>query len=215
MNKQQNLEAFRMGGTLIGAQVYEDFKTDKVAAPFVGILGIGSLHIRDGKKSIWINGQNLSPNTRLNNNCAGHGQLEGVITGEGEMRFLETIYDFPAIEGSCVEYNLKSTGEEKRKILLGGTAIRRDYRSNPEQEIGEIYLKFNPNWEKGLEEEVWQFEIPSLSFGKQHRMNGLSLPKYFKTFLGEIEEQGLNHPYNAVTEKLQKERSEGTPNINF
>ncbi|MBS3087681.1 hypothetical protein J4226_03730 [Candidatus Pacearchaeota archaeon] len=214
MSKEQNLDVVRMGGTLIGAQIYENCKSKKTGIPFVGILGVGSQHARNGKKSIWINGQNLSPNIRLNNNCAGHGQLEGIATEEGAIRFLETIYDFPAIEGSCVEYNLDSIKNEGGRILLKGNSTRRDYRSNPKQEIGEIHLTFDPNWERELEE-VWQFEIPSLSFGRQHRINGLSLPKYFKIFLGGIEEQGFDHPYGAVTESLQKERAQSESKINF
>jgi len=178
--------------------------------PLVGIKGLGTQHKRGKKKSTWVVGEILSPNVMGNDNCACRSHLEGIAMEDGRVRLLEAVYGFLAYSGSCFEYDLvmeefspKDLG--KNPIRLSGKVISRlRWDGFEPKESGKIYLSVSPYWMRG---ELDKSLVPSLSYYNRHSTCGTSIPEFWKTFLGEIEEQGYDHPYLAVSQKLAWERN--------
>ena len=187
---------------------------DNVGLPLVGIKGFGDECERKGKRSVWVCGEILSPNFIGNDNCSCRSHIEGIVTEDGKMRLLESVYSFPAFDGSCFEYNLSIGNALPNLPSFKGEILSRLDRNNfqPRKE-GQIYLALNSYWEKG---EVGQSIVHSLPYyNRQVIMSSPSLPNFWKTFLGEIEEEGYEHPYGAVSEKLSKEREEKKTDLPF
>jgi hypothetical protein len=198
------LEHCSLPSTLVGRRV--DLKN--VEFSFGGITGFGSKHERSGKKSAWISGEIVSPHFSYNNGCAGYGHIEGIVTDEGRMRVLEAVYNFPAREGDCFDYDLRATTKLfEHPLEFEGEVIARVNRNNfLPTKAGKLYLSLNPFWTGENSSGISRgMSIPYLN---QHPMSGVYTPQFWKTFLGEIEEQGYDHPYGAVTKKLEVERAE-------
>ncbi len=184
------------------------FDWEDKETPLVGIKGFGTEHKRNKKKSIWINGIILSPNITRNDYCASRSYIEGIVTYDGMARFLESVSDFPAYEGSCFDYGLRMKIENSLENGLpefeGEIFKRKAFDKGKPQEWGKVYLNINSAWSN--REEGGKAVIHSLPRYNRDRILGDYVPTFWKTFLGEIEEKGFDHPYMAQTEKLQKER---------
>jgi hypothetical protein len=190
---------------------------ENLEIPLVGIKGLGEEFERNGKKNVWIAGEILSPNFIGNNACSCKSHIEGFVSDHGKMRLLESVYDFPVFEGSCYEYNLDFQRFPKSEIpnsaLFKGDVYSRLYSDNfQKKDSGEIYLSIIPNWERG---ESGKSAVPCLSYGNMRIRPGLYIPKFWNEFLEEIEDEGYDHPYGAITEELKKEREEKKSNSLF
>jgi len=170
----------------------------------VGITGLGSVHERNDLQSIWINGEILSPNFIANNACACKSHIGGIITQKGEMRFLESVYDFLAHEEDCFEYILQARENKANLLEFEGELTSRLGRNNfqPVKE-GKIYLSLNPFWTRT--EDGGESVNPSLPRWNQHYINGICFPKFWKIFLNELEKQGYDHSYTAILDNLKRE----------
>lgn len=171
-----------------------------------GITGLGKRFSRGEKQSVWMSGEIISPNFRSNSGCACRGHLEGVAMDNGRVHLLESVYDFMAFEGDCYEYQLQSKlgANMKTTELEGELTARLLGRNPPIFTAGRIYLTINPYWPGKID--ATRFCGLSLPFNNQYHVSGISIPIFWKEFLGQIEEQGYDHPYGAVTEKLKSER---------
>jgi len=180
---------------------------DNVEIPLVGIKGLGEEYERNGKRSVWVCGEILSPNFIGNDNCACRSHIEGIVKDEGKMRILESVYNFHFYEGSCFEYNLIVKDKLSNLVEFDGDVLSRLSRDDFKPiKTGQINLILNPNWEKSGSGESRIHSLPY--WNRKVYVNETSIPKFWNTFLGEIEEDGYEHPYMAVTEKLKKEREE-------
>lgn len=208
MNKDQAKEIFLehcyLSSKIDGSMV----NLDNVEIPLVGITGLGSEHERAGKKSVWICGEILSPFFIMNNNCHGRSHIEGIISESGEMKFLESVYDFMAHEGDCLEYGLKlsTTNITETPLNFEGDLIARLNRNSFRPvAAGKAHIALNPFWTNG---DTGVYRSHSLPRYKQHIISGTYIPQFWNNFLGELEEAGYEHPYGPITEKLDKERKE-------
>ena len=186
----------------------QKIQLEETEIPFVGITGLGKLQERKGKSSVWIYGEMISSNFMRNNGCAAATHIEGLITDEGELRFLESVYDFPACEGDCFEYKLKAETRhtDRSPLNFSGELIARSHRKNFEPvQAGRVNLTLNPFW--GLDK-IGKSISNTRPYFSQHPISGVYIPQFFNTFLGEIEEHGYNHIYSPRTNKLKQERDE-------
>jgi hypothetical protein len=188
----------KVDGTRVDLQMVE--------IPLVGITGWGSQHERGEKKSVWMCGEIISPNYIGNNNCACHSHIEGIVMDTGEMRILESVNDFMAHEQSCFEYLLRAKDMAVDSPEFEGDLIarmnRNEFRPVP---AGKIYLTLNPYWAKHSQ---GVSRSNSLPFNNRHYTCGTYIPEFWDKFLGELEEQGYDHPYGAHSDKLIRDREE-------
>lgn len=172
----------------------------------VGITGLGSKQERNGQQSCWIHGEILSPNFIGNDNCSCRSHIEGIVTENGKMNILEAVYHFPAYEGDCFEYRLDVKDMSATPIEFMGEITSRLSQDNFRQvKVGQIYLNLNPFWVRFDSGQSINYSLP---YNNRHFTNGIYIPKFWTTFLGKLEEQGYEHPYGAVSDKLKKERAE-------
>ena len=196
-------EKLLLPGTINGSR----FDSENTEIPLVGIKGDGSMHKRDNKKSVWVNGIILSPNVIGNNSCAIKSYIEGIVTCDGHARLLESISDFPAYERSCFDYQLRIKEPLNNNFpeFEGEVFSRRYHEGSFPRAHGNVYLSMNSSWSNRAEggSEI-VYSLPR--HNRRIRISGDLVPSFWKTFLGEIEERGFDHPYAAVTEKLMEER---------
>lgn len=202
LNKDIIFEKIILPGVINGSL----FDWEDTEIPIVGIKGFGTKHERNDKKSIWIHGVILSPNVVHNNSCSSRSYIEGIVTCDGVARFLESVSNFLAHEGSCFDYNLRMKDSLKNYFpeFEGEVFSRKCYERNAPKKAGQVYLSMNSSWPN--REEGGAERVCSLPRYRRNRVVGDYVPTFWKTFLGEIEEKGFDHPYMPQTEKLTKER---------
>ena len=171
--------------------------------PLVGFTGNGSLHERNGMKSAWVNGQILSPNFIRGDGSSNLSHIEGIVMNRGEMRLWEVAYGNP-YHGSCAEFDLIVDNGATDLEFHGVQRAITIHTGFKPVEDGEVYLRINNNWQRG----DGASSNPSLPYHKRNPTRDLVVPRFWAEFLGQLEEQGFEHPYEAVTDKLAKERRE-------
>ena len=204
------LDYCKHGGIINGIQVVEPAYTGPNQSPLVGVMGFGTIHERRKNKSAWIHAEILGPTFIRNNLCAGKSHIEGIVTEDGRARFLESVYDFPAHSGACVEYLLEidpPTKINEPLKFIGELILRNNPKTGRKEEkyIGNVRFSLNTCW--GDPEIYTSFSLSSPVY-HGNQVTGFRLPDFWETFLREIEEAGFDHPYAAITDALKKEREE-------
>mgnify|MGYP005850272709 CR=1 FL=1 len=208
MDKQDRIDLFLEKCYLPGKVDGVKQNMQEVQFPFCGITGFGDEKERNGHKSTWINGQIISPNFIRNDNCAGLAHIDGIVTDEGQMKFVESAYDFPGYHGDCFEYRLNAKAiHTKLGLEFKGEVF--SHMKDSEYNVvkaGEVYLAVNPYWR--VREFGGKSASHSLPFYNRRSDSGSApVPAFWEEFLGQIEEQGYDHPYKAITDDLKKDRS--------
>ncbi len=205
MDKNYKIDDFLTNCLLPGKIDGSRINLREIEIPLVGITGWGTKYQRGKKQSVWICGEIVSPNYVGNNGCACSSHIEGIVTDNGEMKFLEAVNNFIAYEGSCFEYNLKVKDMRANSPNFEGDLTDRTGDKFKPIPAGKVYLTLDPYWAKYGEGKSSSCSLP---FSTRDPITEIYMPQFWKTFLGQIEEQGYDHPCLAVTEKLIKERKE-------
>jgi len=201
--KTEFIDSIYLLQTVRGFVEMEDLSS-QYTLPISGVTGRGNILHRRENNGVWFSGTLLTPNFEGGNTGYYKSHMEGIITDSGDLRALEFVYDFPSYDGDCFEYVLKAKDIRARPVIFSGNLTYRaaeDFGKTRKERSA--ILEFNGGWFSGK-----STRILTRHYKDRDSRHGLPLPEFWEQFLGEIEESGYEHPYNAITNALQKERLE-------